>query len=356
MIKIKYKQAGIIKELKQRIASARYSDMLPRSEKLAEEFRVNIKTLEKAIKKLAREGIVVRKQGHGTYILKEKKETKLEDSLIELLFIGSQQMSTHPFYGEILRGIMDGLKKTNYKLVLSMLEENQKSGGLKKVCRNFVPSAAKILIGSANTKQIAILKKTKLPFILIGSKALDHRIPAVYPDPSKSIKKIIRYLFKKKLTKIAYIGISESHNGENLADMEKFYAFIAALKTRKKLDDSIIIHTPPFTELGYSSMKKILETNIPQAVYVAYDHLCPGVYQAITERGLKIQEDISVIGTDALNLNLSPRLFSIQVPRYEMGYKGIKILLDMLKNKKRPKIRSRTLETSIGDYAGSILS
>jgi LacI family transcriptional regulator len=354
-MKIKRKQAGIIKELKKRISSGIYVDMLPRSEKLAKEFRVNIKTLEKAIRKLAGEGMVVRKQGHGTYIAKEKEKTKLEDSLIELLFVGSQQMSAHPFYGEMLRGIMDGLKKSDYKLVFSMLEENRESGGLKKVYRNFTPSAAKILIGSGNTKQIEILKKQKTPFILIGCKPFNHRIPAVYADISKSIKKTVRHLFKKGLSKIAYIGITESHNGENLADMEKFYAFIAALKARKKLDSSIIVHTPPFAALGYSSMKKILETNIPQAVYVAYDHLCPGVYQAITEHGLKIPDDISVIGTDALDLNLSPRLFSIHIPRYEIGRKGVKILLDMLKNPGRVKIHSAVLETSIGDYSGSIL-
>jgi GntR family transcriptional regulator of arabinose operon len=352
-MKIKRKQAGIIKELKQRIAGAVYSDMLPRSEKLAKEFRVNIKTLEKAIKKLAGEGIVVRKQGHGTYIVKEK--TKLEDSLIELLFVGSQQMSAHPFYGEMLRGIMDGLKKSDYKLVFSVLEENRESGGLKKVYRNFTPSAAKIIIGTSNTKQIAFLKKHKTPFILIGCKPFDHRIPAVYADISKSIKKTINHLVKKGVTKIAYIGIAEYHDGENLADMEKFYAFVAALKSKKKLDSSIIVHTPPFAALGYSSMKTILETNIPQAVYVAYDHLCPGVYKAITEQGLKIPDDISVIGTDALDSNLNPRLFSIQVPRYDIGRKGIKILLDMLKNPGRVKIHSAALETSIGDFSGSIL-
>ncbi len=98
------------------------------------------------------------------------------------------------------------------------------------------------------------------------------------------------------MSKIAYVGITESHDGENLLSLERFYAFVSAVKAKNKLDSSILVHTPPFAELGYSSMKKILETSTPQAVYVSYDHLCPSVYQAISERGLKIPDDISVIG------------------------------------------------------------
>jgi DNA-binding LacI/PurR family transcriptional regulator len=352
-MKIIRKQAGIVQELKKRLSTGAYTEMLPRSEKLAKEFRVNIKTLEKAVKKLAREGVVVRKQGHGTYIVREP--AKLENSLIELLFVGSSQMSQHPFYGEMLRGIMDGLNNSGYKLVFSVLAENKKEGGLKKIYRNFTPSAAKILIGTSNTKQIDIIKKQKTPFVLIGSKPLDPGIPAVYADASKSIKKTIRHLLKKGMTKFAYIGISQSHDGENLLDLEKFYAFVGVLKSKNKLDSSIIVHTPPFAELGYSSMKTILETKTPQVVYVAYDHLCLGVYQAIAEKGLKIPNDISVVSTDSLSLNLYPPLFSIQVPRYEVGRKGVKVLLEMLRNP-RLKAQSVTLGTSMSEFSGSIKS
>lgn len=352
-MKIVLKQSGIVHALKKRITAGTYVDKLPCSGDLAKEFRVNIKTLEKAVKKLALEGLVVRKQGHGTYIAGEP--AKPENSLIELLFVGSSQMSHHPFFSETLRGIMDGLKNTGYKLVFSMLEENQESGGLKKVYRNFTPSAAKIVIGTGLTKQIDILKKQKTPFILIESKPLDSNVPSVYSDVSKSIKKTINHLFKRGVSKIAYIGITQSHDGENLLSLEKFYAFVGAVKAKNKLDSSIIVHTPPFAALGYLSMKTILETSIPQAVYVAYDHLCPGVYQAIAEKGLKIPNDISVIGTDALDLNLTPPLFSIQVPRYEVGRKGVKVLLEMLRNP-RLKVHSVTLQTSIGPFRGSIIT
>ncbi|MCX6984339.1 MAG: hypothetical protein NT118_06240, partial [Lentisphaerae bacterium] len=69
------------------------------------------------------------------------------------------------------------------------------------------------------TKQIDILKKQKTPFILIESKPLDSGVPAVYADVSKSIKKTINHLFKRGVSKIAYIGITQSHDGENLLSM-----------------------------------------------------------------------------------------------------------------------------------------
>jgi DNA-binding LacI/PurR family transcriptional regulator len=326
---IKNKQNRIVRELEQRISDGVYGDKLPKALELATEFKVNFKTLNKAILQLAQKGIVYRRPGLGTFITKESR--KLEDSLIELLFAGSSEISVHPFYSEMWRGILDGIAGSGYKLVLTMLEEDKKKGGIKTVCRNFVPSAGKILIGTNNIDQIKCLKRTKVPFVLAGERSSDPDVVSIYTDTANAIADAVAYLRKQKIRDIAYIGLT-ADDGEHLTTLNKFYAYLAAVQKKGELDSDLIENTPPFAKFGYSSMRNILKRKIPQAVIVAYDHLVPGVYEAIREQGLKISEDIKVIGIDGINPSVTPKLTSIPVNRYETGLRAGQQLIAMIRN------------------------
>jgi DNA-binding LacI/PurR family transcriptional regulator len=338
---IKNKQNGIVKVLEQRIADGVYGDKLPKALDLAAEFEVNFKTLNKAILQLAEKGLVYRKPGLGTFVSKES--AKLEDSLIELLFVGSSEMSIHPFYSEMWRGILDGINGTGFKLVLTILEENKKYGGLKKICKDFTPSAGKILIGTNNTEQIKCLKRSKVPFILAGEQSSVPDVISVYSDTTNAIADAVAYLRKQKVKDIAYIGLS-SDDGEHLLTLNKFYAYLTAIQKKGELDSDLIENTPPFAKFGYEAMQKILKRKVPQAVIVAYDHLTPGVYKAISEAGLLIPHDISVIGIDGINPNVNPKLTSIPVNRYETGLKAGQQLVAMIRNPNK-KYSSQTLST-----------
>lgn len=343
------KQTAIVAELERRVSSGMYRGKLPKGLDLAEEFKVNFKTLNKAVNQLVEKGILYRKPGHGTFIVTENK--KLEDTLLELLFVGSSEMSVHPFYSEMWRGILDSIKDSGYKLVLTMLDEDKKSGGIKKVSNDFTPSAGKILIGTSNQDQIKRLKKEKVPFVLAGSKPADIDVACVYTDTTAAITAAVSYLHNKKIEDIAYIGITHS-NGEHSLDLEKFHAYLAAVQENGRLDSDLIENIPPFAKCSYNAMKNILTRKHPQAVIIACDHLAPGVYQAIKEAGLSIPQDISIIGIDGISLNLSPELTSIKVDRYNIGFEAGELLLKMIraphKNKERLRIHNAIFDPQAG--------
>jgi DNA-binding LacI/PurR family transcriptional regulator len=349
------KQVAIVKELEQRIATGFYGEKLPKGLDLAAEFEVNFKTLNKAINQLVEKGLLYRKPGLGTFIAKEK--TKLEDTLIELLFVGSSEMSVHPFYSEMWRGALDAMNSSGYKLVLSMLEEDPRHGGLKNICRDFTPSAGKILIGTSNEEQVKRLKKEKVPFVLAGSKSADPEVVSVYTDTSEAIISAVDYLRKQQLNDIAYIGITHS-DGEHSLDLEKFHAYLAAVQKNGKFDSDLIENTPPLSlaKFSYDAMQNILKRKPPQAVIVAYDHLAPGVYQAINDAGLSIPGDISVIGIDGTNPNVIPELTSIKVDRHAMGFQAGKLLLNMIRDPRKNKYASTAFNAVFDPHAGTSIS
>ncbi len=330
------KQQYIIDELENRIKNGVYLEKLPKSKDLAAEFGVNFKTIDKAINKLVGKGLVIRKRRAGT-LLTTDSDNSIASNLVELLFVGSAEISVHPYYSEIWKGLLDGLTGTKYKLVLTMLEEDPESGGLKGICHRFIPSAAKILIGTNSQEQINVLKKQKAPFILVGDKPFDDT-PAVYASVFKALKYTLKKLIAEGHKKIAYIGPSLSRSGDNLIELEKFYAYVAAIEDAyAMLDHSLIIDTPPFADMGYPAMKALLERSKFDAVYVAFDHLCPGVYRAIREYGMTIPDDISVLSTDGLDMHLYPDLFSLKVDRYRLGFEGAKLLKRVISNRRKGK-------------------
>ncbi len=339
---VENKQDGIIEELVRRIEEGIYDERLPAGLVLAEEFNVNFKTMNRAIIRMAEMGLVTRQAKKGTFIVKDK--TCLEDTLIELLFVGSSDPGTHPFYEQMWQGILDSLDGTIYRLVLNRLDENTENGGLLQICRQLTPSAGRILMGTSNSQQIKLLKKQKSPFVLAGCMSSDPAVFSVYADPTKSITQAIRYLRKKGVSDIAYIGITRD-NGDFLFDLEKFHAYLAAIQEEGELDSSLVEHAPPFAGNGYPAMKKILQAKQPQAVLVAYDHLCSGVYQAIEEAGLKIGDDVIVIGIDGTNPVLTPPLTSISIDRYEVGKCAGELLLDIIRTPSRRRNCTKILQT-----------
>ncbi|OGV31628.1 MAG: hypothetical protein A2020_01850 [Lentisphaerae bacterium GWF2_45_14] len=338
------KQQCIVDELEKRIRAGIYSEKLPKSKELAAEFGVNFKTIDKAVNQMAAKGLLVRKRRAGTLLV--GKAEGPASNLIELLFVGSHEMPTHPYYAEIWRGLLEGLVGTKYKLVLTMLEEDSEFGGLKKPCSKFTPSAAKILIGTNSHEQIEILKKQNTPFILIGGKPGDST-PAVYLSVFKALKFTLKKLFACGHKKIAYIGPTQSRYGDNLCELEKFYAYVSAVEeTYGRIEHSLIVETAPFADRGYPAMEKLLRLPAVDAVYVAFDHLCPGVYRAIRERGLNIPDDISVLSTDGLDMHFYPELFSLKVDRYRLGQEGAKLLKKVIRNRKK----GRNTKSVVIDY------
>ncbi len=352
-MKIENKQDAIAEELEQRIASGKYPEKLPKALELAAEFEVNFKTLNKAIGQLVEKHLVYRKPGRGTFIL--QKPARLEDSLIELLFVGSSEMSVHPFYSEMQRGILDSLKDTGFRLVLTMLEENRRTGGVKEIHSDFMPSAGKILIGTCNDEQIRKLKRQKAPFVLVGAKTPDPEIISVYTDTTQAVVEAIEYLYETGRSKIAYLGITQSE-GEHLLDLDKFHTYLAAIQKHGKLDSDLIENSPPLAKFSYPAMRKILKRKLPDAIIAAYDHIVPGIYRAVTEAGLSIPEDISVIGIDGINPNVSPALTSIPVDRYAMGYEAGQLLIQMIRNPGKNKYRSVVKSADFNPEVGESVS
>jgi DNA-binding LacI/PurR family transcriptional regulator len=86
-----------------------------------------------------------------------------------------------------------------------------------------------------------------------------------------------------------------------------------------------------FSESGYrQAMDLLAQPSRPTALFLANDLMALGSYRAIAESGLRIPDDVSVVGVDDVFFTpfLAPPLTTVRVPTKEAGRAGIRILLD----------------------------
>ena len=108
-----------------------------------------------------------------------------------------------------------------------------------------------------------------------------------------------------------------------------------------KFDESLVKISGFREEGGYNAMKLLLKESknlIPEAVVAVNDPVAFGAIKAINEVGLKIPDDIAIVGfSDDIRSKLLPvALTTIEQPAYEMGVRAAKKLIKLIENKTEP--------------------
>jgi len=126
---------------------------------------------------------------------------------------------------------------------------------------------------------------------------------------------------------------------------DKYYQEVK--KIRKNIDNLVILADylsdgsissiyPYGLDAGYQIIKYLFT-----AIFVVSDPMAIGVYKAIQKNGLKIPDDISVIGYDGIRLgeHLWPPLTTIGINKKEMVKEAIKVLIEEIEGKRKTPIR-----------------
>lgn len=92
-----------------------------------------------------------------------------------------------------------------------------------------------------------------------------------------------------------------------------------------------MIDAEPDQEGGYGAYELIRTLDVT-AVFCHNDRVAMGLYDAVRVRGLKVPTDLAIVGFDnqeVIAAHLRPPLTTVQLPHYELGATGIRILLGL---------------------------
>ncbi len=98
-------------------------------------------------------------------------------------------------------------------------------------------------------------------------------------------------------------------------------------------DENLVRYGHFREESGYQAMTQILALpDRPTAIFVACDLVAFGAMEAIKEKGLKIPEDIAIVGFDDVRLAsyVDPPLTTVRLPAYEQGRRAAELLIRLI--------------------------
>lgn len=102
------------------------------------------------------------------------------------------------------------------------------------------------------------------------------------------------------------------------------------------LDDSMVEYGDFTLASGAKAMRRLLGSGRPvDGLFVANDQMAAGAYTVLQERGLRIPEDVAVVGfdDDSFAVSVDPQLTTVHHPIIDMGKKMAEILVNLIEGK-----------------------
>lgn len=253
------------------------------------------------------------------------------------------------YFATMLNYIEHELDKRKYSLLVGMAHHNYKKEiYYLNVFRNRRVDAI-ILAGSMYKEIVSTLDKIRekqnIPIVLIHTFVPFKNYDYISVDDFHGINSAVRFLKKQGHRKIGYIA-------DELASRFRIDIILEAIKKHglELNQNHIIIGNEPNEYGGYLLMKKMLkEKELPTAILASYDYIAIGAIKALLESGLRVPDDISIVGYDNIRESayLHCPLTTISPPLIKMVELSINILINKIENKRFTDIQHFSLKPEL---------
>lgn len=254
----------------------------------------------------------------------------------------------HPFYSRLAMAIEQKLFKHDYRAIICNSEEDEdrERAYIEMLLRQRVDG---FIINSAvmNTNYFHELEELQIPYVLIDRDLPEAECSKVFSDNSQGGYIGMEHLIELGHKRIGVVGapahtepIARRIRGtrEALADY--------GMDTNPEL---LVTGDNQLFDMGYNSAKQLMSLdNPPTAIFALTDVTAVGVMHAITEQGLRIPEDISVLGYDNIPIAsyMIPQLTTVEQPIIQMGETAVELLFNHMNQPDHP-IEKAVLKTQL---------
>lgn len=255
---------------------------------------------------------------------------------------------TNPFYPILLKGVEDTANKSKYKLIVCTTgDDPEKEYDLvQSMLDHGVDGMVLATIDNKDSRSVQLLEHEGIPHVLINRSPEGYEGNQVRIDSYKIGEIATNYLIDLGHRDIAFIG------GDRLNSREREKGFRATLsKHGIKLKNNRIIRSNYEVDRTYQDILQLIENkDLPTAFFAASDIMAFGTIKVLLDKGFRVPQDISVIGSDNILFSedfLIP-LTTVDAQAYEIGQLGCEMLISLLsKDNKKNESQIHLLEPSL---------
>jgi len=190
-------------------------------------------------------------------------------------------------------------------------------------------------IRQLNSQQQQEVEDAGIPIVLLNRPPGKSRFSTVLVDNVRGGMLAGEYLGRLGHRKVAHLT-SRMPQGNHAVRMKGFREGLQSIDTKIR---PLIIKGLQTFRGGYEMGRKLLEAAPDMtAVFAGNDSIAFGVMRALLEAGLRIPDDVSLIGFDNVELSAitHPPLTTIEQPTYSLGKAAVEIVLRLREDKTAP--------------------
>jgi LacI family transcriptional regulator len=238
------------------------------------------------------------------------------------------------FYPEIVRGTEDVANIYDYNIILCNSDSDlEKEKEYLRVLKEKMVDGVLYMSSSLEPEIVELIKELDLKTVLVVTTDKDKTFPSVSIDNREAAYDATMYLLNKGNKRPAYIGV---HKDEVNAAAVRYFGYEDALKEKGMgVDENYVYFGELKAHEGYAGVNKILEKGSFDALFCASDEIAMGAINALREKGIKVPEEVEVVGFDNIYSSsiFYPKLTTVAQPMYDMGSVGMRMLIKTINKK-----------------------
>src|SRR6266542_1893603 len=240
------------------------------------------------------------------------------------------------YFSAILSGVAEALYEQEMRLVLSPTQhEHDREVSLLDRLMHGMTDGALIVLPEESSDELEGLLDQGYRFVVVDPRLpLDQRIPAVSAAHTSGADQAMRHLLELGHRRIAAITGPPGW----VATEDRRRGYHAALAAAGILPDPALVVEANFEiEPGEKAAGILLDLpEPPTAIFAFNDNLAIGTLRAARERGLRVPEDLSIVGFDDVEhaTIVTPTLTTVRQPLAEMGRTAVSLLVRLLERQR----------------------
>ncbi|PKO14483.1 MAG: LacI family transcriptional regulator [Chloroflexi bacterium HGW-Chloroflexi-10] len=236
-----------------------------------------------------------------------------------------------PYFPVLTQGVAQACNQ--YKKTLALFIEGRDSDVVQRVTQDGLLDGFVIQSGKLQESFSDKLIDSNIPFVVIGRPDIPGQ-SYIDVDNVKGAVLAVQHLQRLGYRKIAHI----TGDMDTFAGKDRLVGYRQAMQDSSLgLDENLILEGDFGEESAYLAAQSLAKQGV-DAIFVGSDRMARSAIQALVEAGLRVPEDIGIIGYDDLSPAIAahPMLTTVHQPVREFGYKAVEMLLEKLEDEETP--------------------
>ncbi|HEY3344906.1 MAG TPA: LacI family DNA-binding transcriptional regulator [Anaerolineaceae bacterium] len=244
--------------------------------------------------------------------------------------VGVSSIFSDPYFSLVIQGVSSACNHLGYSIMLWLAEPQYERKTISQILYNGFIDGVIVLAMLLDDPLIDRLSESNRPFITIGRHPTNEKIDYVDVDNRAGAYQVVSYAIRAGHHRVALIG----GPANTISGQERAQGYLDALREYGLPVIPELVTEGDYSDAGgYQAMKRLLP-NHPDAVFAASDAMAFAAIRVIQEAGLRIPEDIAVVGFDDIPpaATSKPPLTTVRQPIQQTGKIVAEMLIDMIEH------------------------